>query len=132
MSTSATLQRTVQIRPSRLAALIVAVAVLTGVTTWSVSNATTHSQSRSSGSDNVSATYVNGVTALSPAEQAAIYGNVPTNPERAAAVAALSPTELAAGFGNVSPAQQYLDGVTHLSPTDLAAVFGNVPIDGTP
>ena len=107
MSTPATLQHTVQIRPSRLAALIVAVAVLTGVATWSVSDATTHSQGTSSDSEHVSSTYVDGVTALTPAEQTAIYGNVPTNLERAAAVAALSSTE-------------------------LAAIFGNVPIDGTP
>ena len=48
MSTSATLPSTIQIRPSRLAGLLAAVAILGGVTTWSVSQVTTESHARSS------------------------------------------------------------------------------------
>ena len=86
MSTSATLPSTIQIRPSRLAGLLVAVAIVTGVTTWSVSQVTTESQARSSPPSNVvpspnSATkaYGDGVTALTLEQQAAIYGNVYAN-----------------------------------------------------
>jgi hypothetical protein len=86
MSTSATLPSTIQIRPSRLAGLLVAVAIVTGVTTWSVSQVTTESHARSSPQSDVvsspgSATkaYVDGVTGLTLDQQAAIYGNVYAN-----------------------------------------------------
>ena len=86
MSTSATLPSTIQIRPSRLAGLLVAVAIVTGVTTWSVSQVTTESHTRSSPQSDVvsspgSATkaYVDSVTALTLDQQADIYGNVYAN-----------------------------------------------------
>ena len=86
MNTSATLPSTIQIKPSRLAGLLVAVAIVTGVTTWSVSQVTTESHARSSPPSNVvpspgSATkaYGDDVTALTPEQQAAAYGNVYAN-----------------------------------------------------
>ena len=82
MSTSATLPNTIQMRPSRLTGLVVGVAILTGVATWSVSQVTTESHSSSSPKSEVVSTspaakaYIAGVVALSPAQRAASYGNV--------------------------------------------------------
>ena len=90
MSTSATLPSTIHIRPSRLAGLLVAVAILTGVTTWSVSQVTTESHARSSLQPRpgviagpATKAYVEGVTALTPDQRAAIFGNW-TDPNTAA------------------------------------------------
>ena len=47
MTTTESLPSTIQIRPSRLAGLLVAVATLTGVTTWSASEVTTEARARS-------------------------------------------------------------------------------------
>ena len=47
MNTSVSLPNTIQIRPSRLTGLVVGVAVLASVTTWSVSQVTTDSHSTS-------------------------------------------------------------------------------------
>ena len=89
MSTSATLPSTIHIRPSRLAGLLVAVAIVTGVTTWSVSQVTTESHApSSSNSDLVSSpdpatkaycTDRRGPTARPLTQRAAIYGNVYAN-----------------------------------------------------
>lgn len=132
MNTSATLQHTIQIRPSRLAALLVAVVMLTAVTTWSVGNISDTSHSSAPEPEVVASSYVEGVTALSPGERAAIYGNVPSDLQRAIAVSSLSPAQQAATFGNVPQTPQYVDGITHLTPAQLAAMFGNVPFDSTP
>src|SRR6476646_3731143 len=86
MSTSATLPTTIQIRPSRLAGLLVAVAIVTGVTTWTITQVTTESHARSSpNSDVVSSpgpttkAYADGATALTLDQQAAIYGSMYAN-----------------------------------------------------
>jgi hypothetical protein len=127
MTTTATLQHTIQIRPSRLAALLVAVAMLTAVTTWSVGNVADHASHTSAPkSEAVSSAYVDGVTALSPEQRAATYGNVPTDLQRAVTVSHLNPAEQAAIYGNVSSSQEFVDGVTHLSPAQQAAIYGNV------
>ena len=79
MSSSVTVPSTIQIRPSRLTGLVVAVAILSGVTTWSVSQVTTESHTGGGPkSEAVSATkaYVEGVTALTPEQRAAVFGNV--------------------------------------------------------
>ncbi len=47
MSTSVIHPNTIQIRPSRLTGLVVGVAILTGVTTWSVSQVSTDSHASS-------------------------------------------------------------------------------------
>ena len=132
MSTSATLQHTVQIRSNRFAALLVAVATLTAVTTWAVGNITDSQSSSpkagvtSSPSSDTEA-YVDGVTALTPEQQAAIYGNLTASQQHVDEITALSPGELAAIYGNVSPTEQYVDGVTALTPEQQAAIYGNVP-----
>jgi len=84
VNTSATLPSTIQIRASRLAGLLVAVAIVTGVTTWSVSQVTTESHAPSSPQSDVvsspgSATKADDVTALTLEQRAAIYGNVYAN-----------------------------------------------------
>jgi hypothetical protein len=82
VSTTATLPNTIQMRPSRLTGLVVGVAILTGVATWSVTQVTTESHSTGSPKSEVVSTspaakaYIDGVVALSPAQRAAIYGNV--------------------------------------------------------
>ena len=94
MSTSATLPNSIQMRPSRLTGLVVGVAILTGVATWSVSQVTTESHnSASPKSEVVSAAkaYVDGIVALSPAQRAAIYGNVAPLEPSVQSVNALSP-----------------------------------------
>ena len=47
MNASATLQRNIQIRRSRFAGVVLAVAVLSAMTAWSITNATTESQKSS-------------------------------------------------------------------------------------
>jgi hypothetical protein len=133
MNTSTTLPNAIQIRPSRLAGLLIAVAILTGVTTWSVSQATTESHSRSSPkSDLVSSpgpatkAYGDSVAALDAEERAAISGNLSPTQQYARAVRALSPERQAAIWGNVSPTQQYARTVMALSAEQQAAIYGNV------
>ena len=88
MSTTATLPSTIQIRPSRLAGLLVAVAILAGVTTWSVNQVTTETHASSSlqsdvvpspGFATMGYDHGVGVTALTLDQQAAIYGKVYPN-----------------------------------------------------
>jgi hypothetical protein len=133
MSTSATLPSTIQIRPSRLAGLLVAVAILTGVTTWSVNQATTESDVHGSPEAGVmssagSATeaYVDAVVALDAEQRAAIFGNLNPTQRYVQAVTALSPKEQAAIWGNVSATQQYVNAVSALTSEEQAAVYGNV------
>jgi hypothetical protein len=97
MSTSATLPNTIQMRPSRLTGLVVGVAILTGVATWSASQVTT--SSHTSGTPRTEAVstspatkaYVDGVVALSPAQRAAVYGNVALSQPSIGSVNARSP-----------------------------------------
>ena len=147
MSTSATLPSTIQIRPSRLAGLLVAVALLTGVTTWSISQVTTESPARSNtraalGDQTARRTlgtptsqrpasvppqaYADSVAALDAEQRAAIFGNLYPTQRYVQSVNALSPEQQAAIWGNVSPTHQYLNGVTALTPEQQAAIYGNV------
>lgn len=133
MSTSVTLPNTIQIRPSRLAGLLVAVAIVTGVTTWSVSQFTTDSHvSSSPKSDLVSSpgpatkAYVDDVVALDAEQRAAIFGNLYPTQQYMQDVTALSPEQQAAIWGNVSPTHQYVNGVTALTSEQQAAIYGNV------
>ena len=148
MSTSATLPSTIQIRPSRLTGLVVAVAILTGVATWSVNQVTTESHASGNPKSEVVSTpgsaakaYVDGVVALDPEQRAAVFGNLfPTqspqsvnalSPELQAvnvaptqspqSVNALSP-ELQAV--NVAPTQRYPDAIAALPRDQLVAMFG--------
>ena len=96
MSTSATLQHTIQIRPSRFAGLLVAVATLTAVATWSIGNVNESSPSRATASlasapSSSAKAYVDGVTALTPAQQAAIFGNLTEPQQHVEAITSLSP-----------------------------------------
>jgi len=120
MSTSAAVQHNIQIRPSRLAALLVAVATLTAVTTWSVGSAV--DSNGSAKTKTVASTYVDEVVGLTPAQQAAMFGNVSVADQ----IARLSPAQQAAIYGNVLPSAQYVDGVVAMSPAQRAAAFGNV------
>lgn len=97
MNTSATLPNSIQMRPSRLTGLVVGVAILTGVTTWSVSQITTDSGASGTpksgvvSSADATKTYVDGVVALSPGQQAAVYGNVAQQEAYVGSVNAHSP-----------------------------------------
>ena len=86
MSTTATVPSTIHIRPSRLAGLLVAVAIVTGVATWSVSQVTTESHAPSSSNshlvsspDPATKAYLEGLGVLDAEQRAAIYGNVYAN-----------------------------------------------------
>ena len=132
MSTPATLQHTVHIRPSRLAGLLLVVATVTSATTWSVSNMADSTRG-SAKPVAATSTYVDEVTSLTPAQRAAMYGNVPANQQRAEDISAMSADQQAAIYGNVSPAQQYIEGVVGMSAEQRSATFGNVPVpDSTP
>jgi len=106
MSTSA-VQHTVQIRPSRLAGLLVAVAVLTAATTWSASkldeshSSATADPAVSSSSGGAAKAYVDSVMALTAGQRAAIYGNVMVSDQHVNDIVALSPGERAAIYGNL-------------------------------
>ena len=115
MSTSA-VQHTVQIRPSRLAGLLVAVAVLAAATTWSASkldeshnSATAAPQVSSSGA--ASKAYVASVIALTEEQRAAIYGNVTASDQH----------------GAISDPQLHVDGLLGISADEghggLAGLF---------
>jgi hypothetical protein len=86
MSTTATVPSTIHIRPSRLAGLLVAVAIVTGVATWSVSQVTTEAHTSGNAKSEVISTsgpaakaYVNGVVALDADQREASFGNVYAN-----------------------------------------------------
>ena len=85
MSTSATFRAPSRSDPAATR-IVVAITIVTGVTTWSVSQVTTESQARSSPQSNVvsspnsaSKAHIDGVTALTLEQQRAIYGNVYAN-----------------------------------------------------
>ena len=88
MSSSVIHPNTIQIKPSRLTGLVVGVAILTGVTTWSVTQVTTDSHANSNAKPEVvsepsatSKAHFDDVVALDAEQRAAIYGNVfPTEP----------------------------------------------------
>ncbi len=129
MSTSATLPNTIQMRPSRLTGLVVGVAILTGVATWSVSQVETNSHA--SGSPEVVSTsgvaakaYVDGVVALNPDQRAAIYGNVAQSEPSVQSVNALSP-ELQAVDISRTP---YVGSVNALAPELQAEVHGSADL----
>jgi hypothetical protein len=130
MSTSA-VQHTVQIRPSRLAGLLVAVAVLTAATTWSASKL---DESHSSATaDPAAKAYVDSVMALTAGQRAAVYGNVMVSDQHVNDIVALSPGERAAVYGNVMVSDQHVNDIVALSPGERAAIYGNLPMSvGTP
>ncbi len=137
MNTSATLQHTIQIRPSRFAGLLVAVATLTAVATWAIGNVNESSPSRATASvasapSSSTKAYVDGVTALTAEQRASIYGNVSSAQHYVDGVTALTAEQRASIYGNVSSAQHYVDDVTALTPAELAATYGNVPVGSTP
>ena len=111
MSTSATLPNTIQIRPSRLAGLLVAVAIVTGVTTWSVSQVTTESHASGNPKPDVSRpgrapptkAYMDGVIALDAEQRAATLGTCTRPSDMRRPSTSLSPEQQAAIWGNVSP-----------------------------
>ena len=149
MSTSATLPNTIQMRPSRLTGLVVGVAILTGVATWSVSQVTTESHSSSPKSEVVStsqAASVRSVNAHIPELQSVDISTEPylgslnaLNPEgqarlkRAADLAAVADWARAEGLTGLSPASlnpsagpdasiadwARAEGLTGLSPASL-------------
>jgi hypothetical protein len=133
VSASATLPNTIQVRPSHLAGLLAAVAILTSVTTWSVSQITTESHGSSnpaseavSSPDPAAKARVDDVVALDAEQRIALFGNLTPAQQYAPSVDALSPSQQAAIWGNVSPTIQYVDGVTALTPDERAAIYGNV------
>jgi hypothetical protein len=106
MSTSA-VQHTVQIRPSRLAGLLVAVALVTAASTWSASKVdeshhTATAEPTAIASSGAPANdYVHGIVALTGEQRAAIYGNVTASVQHVNEIVALSPSARAAIYGNV-------------------------------
>jgi hypothetical protein len=153
VSASATLPNTIQVRPSHLAGLLAAVAILTSVTTWSVSQVTTESNDSSSPTSGAvssqgaaAAAYVDGVVALDAEQRAAIFGNLAPTQQSPQSVNALSPelqainvdlkaiAEMARAEGLTglsptslrSPIQPYADAIADLPPEQLIAMFGTV------
>jgi hypothetical protein len=102
VSTSVTHPNTIQIRPSRLTGLVVGVAILTGVTTWSVSQVTTDTHDGTHPqSEVVSPPLVQSVNAHSPELQA--IGISPTAVTRDLVNRGLIPRE------SLEPAPQSMD-----------------------
>ena len=130
MSTSATLPNTIQMRPSRLTGLVVGVAILTGVATWSVSQVATDSHATGTPKSDVVTTsgaatqaYVDGLVALNPEQRAAMYGNVGLRTPYVGSVNTLNP-EAQAGLQRAADLTAIADwaraeGLTGLSPASL-------------
>jgi hypothetical protein len=127
VSTSVSLPNTIQIRPSRLTGLVVGVAILTGVTTWSVSQVTRESHTSSttksafaSSQATATKTYVDGVIALDPEHRAAIFGNVSPAQPSVWSVNAATPELQAVGVDQNAIAKwARAEGLTGLSPASL-------------
>ena len=138
MNATTSVPTTIQLRPTRLAGLMVAAAAVAAVVTWAllvfaVNQGTENAQRDISSSDAVLSSlttqqrqYVEGVMALSPAELAATYGTgrgdvVSTlSPEVrrfVEGISSMSPEQIAAGYGNV---------FSTLSQEQIAAAYGNV------
>ena len=133
MSTSATLPNTIQMRPSRLTGLVVGVAILTGVATWSVSQVTTDSHAAGTPKSDVVSTsgaatkaHVDSVVALNPGQRAAMYGNVGLPTPYVGSVNALSP-ELQAVDISRTP---YVGSLNALSPELQAVDISRTPTSG--
>jgi hypothetical protein len=119
-------------RPSRLTGLVVGVAILTGIATWSVSQVATDSHSGTPKSDVVSTSgtatnaYVDGVVALNPEQRAAVYGNVGLRTPYIGSVNALSPEsqmELQRAANLAATADwARAEGLTGLSPASLKPI----------
>jgi hypothetical protein len=117
-------------RPSRLTGLVVGVAILTGVVTWSVSQVATDSPaSGTSKSEAVSTSgaaaqaYVDGVVALSPEQRAALYGTLAQSEPYVGSLNALRPetqAELRRAADLAATADwARAEGLTGLSPASL-------------
>jgi hypothetical protein len=152
MNASTSVPTTIQLRPTRLAGLLVAAAAVAAVVTWAllvfaVNQGTENAQRDISSSDAVLSSlttqqrqYVEGVMALSPAELAATYGTgrgdvVSTlDPEIrrfVEGIASMSPEQIAAGYGNVlstldPQVRRFVEGSASMSPEQIAAGYGNV------
>ena len=136
MSTSVIHPSTIQIRPSRLTGLVVGVAILTGVTTWSVTQVATESDASNSKSGVASApsaaaqAYVDGVVALDVEQRAAVFGNVFRAQPSVQSVNAHSPELQAVNVPDLQArnvdleaiaAMARAEGLTGLSPASLSA-----------
>ena len=113
MSTTATVPSTIHIRPSRLAGLLAAVAILTGITTWSVSQVTTESHAPSS-----SNSYL--VSSPDPATKAYLEGLGATESHAPSS----SNSHLVSSPDPATKA--YLEGLGALDAEQRAAIYGNV------
>ncbi len=117
---------TVQMKRSHLVGLVVGVAALSVALTTGAQAVLDSTDNRASSAPS----YVEGVTAMTPEELAATFGNVPVYSTRAYvdAVAAMTPEELAATWGNLSvgnPRQDFIDAVTEMTSAERAATWGN-------
>jgi len=124
MNITTTIPGQIEIRRSRLAALVVAVATLVAVVTWALTayafdngSAQAEPQTLTRTSVLTSLTpserrYVNAITSMSPAALRAAFGTDATS-ARAAVLATLTPTE-----------RRHVLQVLALTPRQLAAVFG--------
>ena len=101
MNATTTIQSgTIQMKRSHLVGLVVGVAALSVALTTGAQAVLDSTDNRASSAPS----YVEGVTAMTPEELAATFGNVP-----------------------VSSTQGYVDAVRAMSPEELAATWGNVP-----
>ena len=127
MSTTATVPSTIHIRPSRLAGLLAAVANLTGITTWSVSQVTTESHAPSSSNsylvsspDPATKAYLEGLALPSPTPPSSSNSHSviagPRDEGRREGLGALDAEQRAAIYGNVYAyqSQQRLDAEAKL------------------
>jgi hypothetical protein len=116
---------TVQIKRSHLVGLVV------GVAAPSIGLSTGAQAVLDSSSNRASSTpsYVEGVTAMTPDELAATFGNLPVySTQYVEAVRAMTLEELAATWGNISVSnarQDFIDAVSEMTPAERAATWGN-------
>lgn len=124
MNVTTTIPAQIEIRRSRLAALVVAVAAVVAMVTWALTayafdsgSAQSEPQTLTRASVLTSLTpserrYVNAITSMSPIARRAAFGTDATS-ARAAVLATLTPTE-----------RRHVLQVLTLTPRQLAAVFG--------
>ena len=132
MSTSATLPNAIQIRPSRLVGLLIAVAIVSGVTTWSVSQAMTDAHVGTSPKSDVASspgpatkTYVDGVVVLG-AEDRAGSSETCTQRRSTCKPSQLSAPNSKSHLGQRLPNPSIRERRHCTSPEQQAAIYGNV------
>ena len=152
MNATTSVPTTIQLRPTRLAGLMVAAAAVAAVVTWAllvfaVNQGTENAQRDIASNDAVLSSlttqqrqYVEGVMALSPAELAATYGTgrgdvvstlSPQVRRFVEGISSMSPEQIAAGYGNVlstldPQVRNFVEGISSMSPEQIAAGYGNV------